>query len=1466
MAEIFRWIEENRIRDYDLSLETADEIIPELLKTAKNGFRLLRKDGSWKFQSEKAVLANGSVFTEKVIELGDIYIVDREDKQAAMVLPRIKGNGLSLEWEGTAITVGRSKDNVIVMDCPVISAHHCCIYQQDGVWKISDMKSRNGTYVNDKIVRECTLVSGDEIKIGPYVLHVEEVLTICHTDEKLNIKGNKKSSHLVARPYPWFSRSPRLKAEIPVTHVNIEAAPDIGEKPTMGIGGISFSIPTMAVSMGMQGARYMIGKKKYKKQQEQRENVYQNYLSDIEEKLSFHNQRQKEVLEKKYPNCMECMARVEGPSAALWERHPQENDFMNLRLGTGEVPSSATVTVPHSSLSLKEDEYDKTPQELAEKYHMVSDAPIVSEFLKYGNCGLVGKREDTIAMARSMIIQVASLHSYEEVKIIGLYPESEQEMWDWMRWLPHCTDDGHNVRFVASNVSESAPVLDVWKKVLDRRKEQKENLMYQQKVLPLPYLLFVVADSKLIMDTPIGNYLQMNQPALGMGAIILSESVSEFPHSVQNIVELYGTIGRIYQRERSNEKVSFIPEYAPQELKVLDTYARKMAPIRLRGGKGDQGLPSMLTFLDGLHIKNVEQLEIGDYWLNCSPERSLAVPIGVRSNGKPFYFNIHEKGHGPHGIVAGKTGSGKTEMVQTWITSMALQFSPEDVNFVLVDFKGTGLLEPFQNLPHLAGMISNLDKDITRNLTSLNSEMARRMTILKNTSSKDILQYRERCKVHPKWEKLPFLILIFDEFADFKQQFPEFMGTIDSILREGRSIGVYAVLMAQNPSGITTEQTNANIGFRWCLKVASDAASREIIGKTDAASILNPGRAYVKSSTPEGEVYELIQSYYAGAEYNPDKEEENITRVAVSAVERNGRRKTGNLPKVEKGTKKHEIDVVIEEIVDYCRKNRVKKARQIWLPKLSGQILLPDIQKDDLYEIQSLTEGPKAVIGQMDNPAKQSQEILQHEFWEKGNFGVYGITMTGKTTFLQTVMVSLCTRYQPDEVQIYLMEFGGYGLRNLEIFPHVGGAAGDDEPEVLKKITKQLKEEIGVRKAIFRKAGAGSMAAYAEAVGTKLPTIIWLVDNMSQANNCFPELMSEWIMIAREGPARGIFLGASFFGVNGIPINLSQSIKVNFALQLADKMDYYSLVGRTSGKGPEPYLGRGLVSGEKGPLEFQTALPGRQISDGLRTKELREMAKAMQENWNGSGPKRIRIMPDQIAYGSLKGTGWILGADYEDVETVSLDSMETMGLLVSHRDGNEWSDLVKCILRQYREERPEDACPLYFFSPNLSRWNDVLNDDDMLYEDGGELDGDIEAIADILRARQRDLQNGADSKGFPVLLLMIDGLKRLIESAHPDTPKRIETFVNLGRGLNVLVIAADTSENLANCYYKGDVLTDTLKKQCPTLLMEGTLAEHSLFDTISLRMSYPKQMEAYEAFYLNENEKLHIKRMSGDES
>ena len=245
---------------------------------------------------------------------------------------------------------------------------------------------------------------------------------------------------------------------------------------------------------------------------------------------------------------------------------------------------------------------------------------------------------------------------------------------------------------------------------------------------------------------------------------------------------------------------------------------------------------------------------------------------------------------------------------------------------------------------------------------------------------------------------------------------------------------------------------------------------------------------------------------------------------------------------------------------------------------------------------------------------------------------------------------------------------------------------------------------------------------------------------------------------------------------------------------------------------------------------------------------------------------RIRIMPDQIAYGSLKGTGWILGADYEDVETVSLDSMETMGLLVSHRDGNEWSDLVKCILRQYREERPKDACPLYFFSPNLSIWNDVLNDDDMLYEDGGELDGDIEAIADILRARQRDLQNGADPKGFPVLLLIIDGLKRLIESAHPDTPKRIETFVNLGRGLNVLVIAADTSENLANCYYKGDVLTDTLKKQCPTLLMEGTLAEHSLFDTISLRMSYPKQMEAYEAFYLNENEKLHIKRMSGDES
>jgi S-DNA-T family DNA segregation ATPase FtsK/SpoIIIE len=295
-------------------------------------------------------------------------------------------------------------------------------------------------------------------------------------------------------------------------------------------------------------------------------------------------------------------------------------------------------------------------------------------------------------------------------------------------------------------------------------------------------------------------------------------------------------------------------------------------------------------------VKKPVEIDVGSLWSKAVTYKSMAVPIGVKSNGDRFMFDIWEKAHGPFGQVAGMPGSGKSEMVQTWILSMALNFSPSDVSFVLIDFKGTGLLKPFAGMPHIAGTISDIDKNISRNLIALESEMKRRKELFDAAGTQSIEDYLKLLRQGKVSEPCPFMIIVVDEFAEMKIQFPDFMPVVDSIFGIGRSLGMYCVLMSQKPGGVVSPKVEANTKFRWCLRVASGGESKEMIGHPEASKITVPGRGFVKVG--DDEIFEMIQSYWSGAPYNPNAKAETVSSVKITAVDLGGnRRKCESLEK-----------------------------------------------------------------------------------------------------------------------------------------------------------------------------------------------------------------------------------------------------------------------------------------------------------------------------------------------------------------------------------------------------------------------------------------------------------------------------------------------------------------------------------------------------------------------------------------
>lgn len=629
------------------------------------------------------------------------------------------------------------------------------------------------------------------------------------------------------------------------------------------------------------------------------------------------------------------------------------------------------------------------------------------------------------------------------------------------------------------------------------------------------------------------------------------------------IVSLDGNTGKLFDKnDISGNSISFVPDiYVTKD--PLDMSV-KLANTILDNTISNAKLPSVITFMQLFGVGKVEHLNVLTRWKENNPTKTLQTPVGIDIYGETFMLDLHEKFHGPHGLVAGMTGSGKSEFIITYILSLAVNYHPYEVAFILIDYKGGGMAKSFEHLPHTAGIITNLDgAAINRSLVSIQSELKRRQEIfaqtskLVNVSNIDIYKYQKLYIEGKVSEPLQHLFIISDEFAELKTQQPDFMTQLVSAARIGRSLGVHLILATQKPSGVVDDQIWSNSRFRVCLKVQERADSMDMLKRPDAAELTDTGRFFLQVGY--NELFELGQSAWAGAPYNPAEKVVKEQDDSVVVVDTNGHAiKQVKLDKGHADSENKQLDVITKYIRSIADSENIK-VKPLWLDPIPGKIYVEDIKKK--YGISSERYNLMPVIGEYDDPARQRQCELKLPISKEGNAIVYGVAGSGKTTFVNVLMYSLIKEHSPEEVNIYALDFASETLRAFAKAPHVGEIILSYEAEKVSNLFKMLLDEIKNRKKLFVDYG-GDYENYIKESNSSLPSIVVIINNFSAFTENYEEKEEAVSYLTREGTKYGIYFVITALGTGAVKFRLAQNFKQQLVLQMNDDSEYSSIIGK----------------------------------------------------------------------------------------------------------------------------------------------------------------------------------------------------------------------------------------------------------------------------------------------------------------
>lgn len=1347
-------------------------------------------------QKDILPLAEGIIFNIRTADGELLRCIVVENNKSFFALKKYNINRIN------KISIGRTTDNEIQYEfLNLVSSKHCCLNRHGDSFIIQD-SSANGVFVNNRRVKNNQeLFFGDVIEIfGLQIIYLYSTLAIgsnvaaVKIDKILEliepsfIKTEKTYSdnrHITN----WFNSSPRFIPKIYSDTLVIEPPSNpqfskkksllqtIGPSLTMAIPmllGCGIAVIGSAVSGGVSSAFMFTGiitalgsalmgalwaylnikstKRAEVQEENQRFNMYGNYLIDVAEDIKRKYVSNYNAINDMYPSSQVC-AGYTADSPELWNRNINQEDFYFCRLGLGDIDFQVDIQIPKEKFSTTYDSLKNKPLMIYENFKVLKNIPIGVDF-KYNNLfGIVGgkHKKGVVQIINNIIAQIVANISYTDAKIVFCCKNEElfdEALCEYIKLLPHIWSENKTVRYFARSKQESADVFFELTNILRSRKESINS--YSKGVVFKPHYFLFVSDATLFEGEIIEKYIYKNEENLGLTTFILTDYCQNLPNSCVNIIQNDENYSCYYNTLDQNKDVTNVCFDVVDNLSMMNL-AKALSNINVREIEDDSSIVSSLDFLEMYGVSSIKEFNIIDLWRKNRTFNSMRVLVGKKAGGANCYLDIHEKFHGPHGLVAGTTGSGKSELVQTFVLSLAINFSPEDVAFFIIDFKGGGMANLFSDLPHLVGKISNLSgNQIGRAMISIKSENLRRQKLFSEYGVNNINSYTRLYKSGEAQIAIPHLIIIIDEFAELKKEEPEFMHELISVAQVGRSLGVHLILATQKPSGTVDDNIWSNAKFRLCLRVQDRQDSNDMLHKPDAAYITQAGRCYLQVGNDE--IYELFQSGWSGAPYDENSQNDKseiatmITttgRTAVVGSHTKMRRKEAEkrkwlrflaeqyysivfntdesidltdinkldycagiiinkaqnagynighsnsevqsvvdfiklLPKdyssadeavnsaVEKSLQsniklpenkeKTQLEAIVEYINSLAKNNNYSNNMKLWLPLLKEMISLNKLVNfDDLYNggwREHSGWSLNGVVGLYDDPKNQTQKPLVINFVNGGHLAVCGSVVSGKSTFLQTLLFSFALKYSPKALNYYIFDFSSGMLSVFENLPHTGGVVKENDLAKAETFFNMMQSLIEERKKLFN---GGNYSQYVKVNGVEIPAIFIVIDNFAnfkeKTENKFE---SNLIQISREGVSYGIYLvvSAAGFGLSEIQSRIGDNIKTVIALEMSDKYKYMDLMRTTHlDVMPAPGIkGRGICYVSDRLLEFQTAVAVEAEDDYERNSILEKTVKTMKDNWSGFTAKKIPFIPENPTFDDISSND-----EYKDaVLSVSL--------------------------------------------------------------------------------------------------------------------------------------------------------------------------------------------------------------------